>query len=233
MVQPFEDPGTLTDPRADTSTQRYEEARAAAHRAMTSVRLVPDQPETEPGFEAADGTERASYRGFKFGAAFFGWLIALSMTVFLTLVVGGLGSLASYFLDYTRLDAQQRPREVALTAAIVVTVVLSLAYFCGGYVAGRLARFDGKRQGFGVWLITLLLIVLVAGIGAALNIWYDAVDDFDRADLPLRVGTLDSDLLLYGGLATAGAVVLLTLVFAILGGRAGRRFHDRIDAEMD
>ncbi|MEV6281272.1 hypothetical protein [Kribbella sp. NPDC051770] len=218
MVQPYEDPGPLSD----TSTQRYEEARAAAHRAMTSVRLVPDQPETE----------RPAYRGFKAGAAFFGWLIALAMTVFLSLVVAGLGGLAGYFLDYTLTDAREHPTEVGLVGAVGVLVVLTLAYFTGGYVAGRLARFDGKRQGFGVWLITVLVVVLIAGIGAALNVWYDAVDRLDRSDLPLRIGTLDSDVLLYGALATAGAVLLCTLIFAILGGRAGRRFHDKIDREL-
>ncbi|WP_143465705.1 hypothetical protein [Kribbella sp. ALI-6-A] len=229
MVQPYEDSGTLTDLRPDESTQRYEEARAAAHRAMTNVRLVPDPPEAEPEF----GTERPAYRGFKAGAAFFGWLIALSMTVFFVLVVAGLGGVAGYVLDFTAADARRRPTEVALAAAIGVTVVLSLAYFCGGYVAGRLARFDGKRQGVGVWLITVLVGVFVAGIGAALNVWYDAVGRLDRSDLPLRVGTLDPDLLRYGALATAGAIVLLTLVCAILGGGAGRRFHDKIDRELD
>ncbi|GAA1544369.1 hypothetical protein [Kribbella lupini] len=229
MVQPYEDPGTVTELRPDTSTQRYEEARAAAHRAMSTVRIVPDQPETESEVE----TERPSYLGFKAGAAFFGWLIALSMTVFLSLVVAGIGGLAGYFLDYTLLDARQRPTEVGLAGAVGVIVVLSLAYFCGGYVAGRLARFDGKRQGFGVWLITVLVVVLIAGIGAALNVWYGTVSQFDRSDLPLRLGTLDSDLLVYGAAATAGAVVLLTLFFAIVGGRAGRRFHDKIDAELD
>lgn len=229
MVQPYEDPGTLTELRPDSSTQRYEEARAAAHRAMSTVRIVPDQPETEP---EADAAERPAYRGFKAGAAFFGWLIALSMTVFLSLVVAGIGGLAGYFLDYTLVDARQHPTEVALAGAIGATVVLSLAYFCGGYVAGRLARFDGKRQGFGVWLITVLVVVLIAGIGAALNVWYDTVSRFDRTDLPLRLGTLDSDLLLYGALATAGAAVLCTMLFAILGGRAGRRYHDKIDRDL-
>ena len=54
MVQQYGDTATATQPvtatmqvpdDADaTTTQRYEEARAAAHRAMSNVTIVPDQP---------------------------------------------------------------------------------------------------------------------------------------------------------------------------------------------
>ena len=41
---------------------------------------------------------------------------------------------------------------VGLTLAVVALVVLVVAYFAGGYVAGRLARFDGARNGFLSWV---------------------------------------------------------------------------------
>ena len=34
---------------------------------------------------------------------------------------------------------------------VVAAVVLFVAYVCGGYVAGRMARFDGIKQGLAVW----------------------------------------------------------------------------------
>ncbi|TDU82204.1 hypothetical protein EV138_7092 [Kribbella voronezhensis] len=217
-VEQYGDSDTLTQPAPSPTTQRYEEARAAAHRAMTSVTLVPDAlPATEP--------ERLAYRGFKFGAAFFGWLIMLSMIVLLTAVVAGAGAGAGYVLDYTKSDARQQAGAAAITAAAVFVLVLSLAFYIGGYVAGRLARFDGARQGFGVWMISLLLVVIAVGAGAFLNDQYDLVGRVDRPNLPLP-----NDSLVTGGLITAAAVLMLPLLAALLGGKNGQRYHDKIDA---
>ena len=44
--------------------------------------------------------------------------------------------------------------------------MLTIAYLTGGYVAGRLARFDGARNGLLTWLLGLILTVL-AGVAAA------------------------------------------------------------------
>jgi magnesium-transporting ATPase (P-type) len=221
-VEQYGDSDTLTQPAPSPTTQRYEEARAAAHRAMTSVTLVPDKP-----LPAAE-TERLAYRGFKFGAAFFGWLIMLSMIVLLTAVVTGAGAGAGYVLDYTRSDARQQAGVMAITAAALFVLVLSLAFYIGGYVAGRLARFDGARQGFGVWMISLLLIVIAAAASAFLNNQYDLVGRVDRPNVPLA-----NDSLVTGGLITAAAVLMVPLLAALLGGKNGQRYHDKIDALLD
>ena len=41
---------------------------------------------------------------------------------------------------------------VGIVGAIIVAVVLLVSYYAGGYVAGRMARFDGAKQGLAVWL---------------------------------------------------------------------------------
>jgi hypothetical protein len=105
-----------------------------------------------------------------------------------------------------------------------VVLVITVAYYLGGYVAGRLARFDGMRQGFGVWMISLLLIVCASSAGAFLNSNYDYSGRIDRPDVPLT-----DDSLLTGGLITAAALLMLPLLFALLGGRTGQRYHDKID----
>jgi hypothetical protein len=209
----------LDEPEGETTTRRYEEARAAAHRAMSSVTLVPDKPpaeQTEP--------ERLSYRGFKFGAAFFGWLIMGSMLVLLSALVAGAAAGSTYVLDYTRADLEHKAGTTAITAAALVVLVISFAFYVGGYVAGRLVRFDGMRQGFGVWMISLLLIVLASSVGAFLNSRYDYSGRIERPDVPLR-----NDSLLTGGLITAAALLMLPLLAALLGGRTGQRYHDKID----
>jgi magnesium-transporting ATPase (P-type) len=223
--QRYGDTDTMTQPvNEPVTTQRYEEARAAAHRAMSSVTLIPDKPLPQ----ASSEPERLAYRGFKIGAAFFGWLIMLSMIVLLTTSLTGIGAGASYVLDYTRADANTQAGTVAITLAAVFVLVLSLAFYIGGYVAGRLARFDGARQGFGVWMISLLLIAITVGVGAYANNKYDLVGRVDRPDVPLTNNSL-----ITGGLITAAAVLMLPLLAALLGGKTGQRYHDKIDALMD
>jgi hypothetical protein len=214
---------TLSKPDEETTTQRYEEARAAAHRAMSSVTLIPDKPPVE---ETAP--ERLSYRGFKFGAAFFGWLIMGSMLVLLTAVVAGAAVGTTYVLDYTRADLENKAGTTAITAAALVVLVISFAFYIGGYVAGRLVRFDGMRQGFGVWMISLLLIVLASSVGAFLNSRYAYTGRIERPDVPLT-----NDTLLTGGLITAAALLMLPLLAALLGGKTGQRYHDKIDSLLD
>jgi hypothetical protein len=102
--------------------------------------------------------------------------------------------------------------------------MLAIAYYSGGYVAGRLARFDGGRQGLGVWAIGLLVTLVVAGIGAFAGSQYDVLDRVDLPSVPLSAETLTN-----GGLITAAAVVVVTLLAALIGGKVGQRYHDRID----
>jgi hypothetical protein len=225
---------TATMPTAETSpTQRYEEARAAAALAMSNVAIEPNQP-TAPGTavttvdEPEVDPELLSYRGFKFGAAFFGWLIAVSMSVLLLAAVSAAALGTAQILDYSRSDAEADPGAAAITAAAVSILMLALAYYIGGYVAGRLSRFDGGRNGFGVWMISLLITVIAAGVGAFINHQYDTLADLNRPDVNLT----DNILTLGGGIAAA-ALLLLTLGAAIVGGKAGKRYHDKIDRLLD
>jgi hypothetical protein len=106
--------------------------------------------------------------------------------------------------------------------------MVCLAFYTGGYVAGRLARFDGARQGFGVWMFSFVLAALVAGLGAYANSLYDLVGRVDRPHVPLT-----NDDLLTGSLITAAALLMLPLLAALLGGKTGQRYHDKIDELLD
>jgi hypothetical protein len=203
----------------DTATQRYEEARAAASRAMSTI-SIPEPQAAEP--EVAP--ELLSYRGFKFGAAFFGWLIAISMSVLLLAAVSAAALGTAQILDYTTSDAKAQPGAASITAAAVSIFMLMIAFYTGGYVAGRLARFDGGRQGFGVWMIALVVGVIVGGGGWLLDNQHDLVGRINWPDVALADHTL-----VLGSIVAASALLVLTLLAAILGGKNGRRYHDRID----
>ncbi len=101
-------------------------------------------------------------------------------------------------------------------------MVLMLAYFAGGYNAGRLSRFDGGRQGFGVWVVGLLITVLLAVAGLVFGSEYNVLERLPR--IPIDEGSLAT-----GGLITLAVIVLGTLLAAILGGKAGERYHKKID----
>jgi len=221
------DTATINTPPGDASTQKYEEARAAASRAMSTIAINPDRPVRTPPSQTAEqevDPDLLSYRGFKFGAAFFGWLIAMSMSVLLMAAVSAAAFGTAEILDYTTSDAKAQPGAASITAAGVTVFMLTLAFYIGGYVAGRLARFDGGRQGFGVWMIALLVGAVAGGAGWVLDSQYGLVDKINRPDVALADNTL-----LLGSIAAAAALLILTLLAAILGGKAGRRYHDRID----
>src|SRR2546422_413428 len=80
---------------------------------------------------------------------------------------------------------EARPGAASLTAAGVTIFMLTLAFYIGGYVAGRLARFDGGRQGFGVWMIAVLVGALAGGAGWVLDSQYGLVDKINRPDVAI------------------------------------------------
>ena len=105
-------------------------------------------------------------------------------------------------------------------------VIIFVAYLAGGYVAGRMARFNGVKQGVGVWLWAIIIAVVVAVLsliaGAQFNI-LGSLTGFPR--LPVNEGQMTT-----GGIIVAILVVAVALVGAILGGLAGMRFHRRVDS---
>jgi MFS family permease len=174
--------------------------------------------------EPVDDPAREKFGGGNLGAAFFGWLVAIAVTVLLTGIVGAIASAVGNANDVTQSDAQRQAGTVGLTAAIVMVCVLALGYYAGGYVAGRMSRFDGGRQGFLVWLIGLVVTVVAVVVGWVAGSQYNVLD---RVDLP-RI-PIPKDTLTWGGVITGLAVLLLTLLLAVIGGKVGRHYHDRVD----
>ncbi len=170
-----------------------------------------------------------AYGGIKWGAAFFGWLTAMGTAVLLTAALGaigaavGLGTLSS--VGEATSTAQQEAGTVGIVSGIALLVVLFLAYFCGGYVAGRMARFNGAKQGMAVWVWALLiaLVVAIATVvaGSEFNV-LSRLDGFPR--IPVSEGDLTT-----GGIVAAVAALAVTLAGAVVGGLSGMRYHRKID----
>jgi hypothetical protein len=175
------------------------------------------------------GREQDEHGGIKPGSAFFGWLTATGMAVLLTALVAAAGTAVGVATDTKVGDATKEATSAAstvgLVGGIILLVILFVAYYCGGYVAGRMARFNGLKQGLAVWLWAIVIALVVAVVGAVAGSKYNilaTLNTFPR--LPVDEGTLTT-----GGLIALLAVVVASLVGALLGGLAGMRFHRKVD----
>jgi hypothetical protein len=194
---------------------------------------VADRPVTHPnGSATADRREhmrvvrarqREEFGGVNRGAAFFGWLVAVGLGALLVGLLAAAGA-AVGLTDVPTSSTVGNAREVGIGGAIALLAALAIAYFCGGYVAGRMSRFDGARQGLGAWLIGLIVTIALAVAGALLGAEYNVLD---RLDLP-AVPVGDAELATGGAIALA-VVIAGTLLAAIAGGKAGERYHRRVD----
>lgn len=191
---------------------------------------VDHRDEVDHRTTATDETDATyeKFGGANLGAAFFGWLVAIGLAVLLIGIVGAVATAIGDAQNVTQTDAERDAGTIGLTAAIVLVAVLLLGYYAGGYVAGRMSRYDGGRQGAAVWLIGLLVT-----IGALVLGWVfgDRYNVLDRVDLP-RIPVSD-DTLTWGGVLTGVAVLVGTLLAAMAGGKVGQHYHARVDRYAD
>ena len=188
------------------------------------VRTADEGTATAETMRTVRARQREEYGGINWGAAFFGWLVAVGVAVLLTGTLAAAGAAIGLTEPSAASQAQSEPETVSLAGAIALLVVLAIAYYCGGYVAGRMSRFDGARQGIGAWIIGLVVTIAIAVLAIVLGSEYNVVE---RANLP-RLPVGDESLTTGGAIAS---LVLLagTLLFSALGGISGARYHRKVD----
>jgi hypothetical protein len=215
---------------------------AAANRPVVSDRTTtPDRtpttpvgpPVPEPGRGAPRldrkqvvAAQKARYGGISWGAAFFGWLSANGMAVILIALLSAAG-LAFGLSDNVASPgaaANSAASSIGLGAGIALLVALFLAYLAGGYVAGRMSRFDGVKQGVAVWVIGLLVVLLLALAGLVFGSQYNVLSQLNLPRIPIDEGTATT-----AGIIALAAVLVATLIGAILGGILGTRYHRKVD----
>jgi hypothetical protein len=179
----------------------------------------------EPQYDEDDARDR--FGGLNVGAAFFGWLVAVAISILLTSMVGAVVAAVGSTTNVTQSQAQRDAGTIGVLSAVVLVVVLMVGYYTGGYVAGRMSRFDGGRQGFGVWLIGLLVSVVAIVLGAAFGAKYNILDRVQLPRIPISTSSLG-----WGTVITGVVVVVVTLLAAIAGGKVGHRYHDRVDRTL-
>lgn len=181
------------------------------------------EPATDRSPGAVHARQRDEFGGFSWGAALCGWLAAAGLAAILTGILSATGAvLALNEVGNTVTGAEAET--IGIAGGIGLLVVLAIAYFCGGYVGGRMARFDGARQGFAVWAWGLIIAIAVAALALIGGEEYNVLDSLNLPRIPIDQGTLST-----GGFIALGAALLTTLLFAVLGGKVGERFHRKVD----
>jgi hypothetical protein len=171
----------------------------------------------------ARARQRDEFGGINWGSAFFGWLVAVGLGAILIGLLAG-GGAAIGLTQLSGSDAQANAEEIGLGGGIALLVVLMIAYYAGGYVAGRMSRFDGARQGAGTWVVGLLITIALGVIAAVLGDDYNVLSRLDLPRIPIGSETLTT-----GGIIATLAVLLGTLIAAVAGAKMGERYHRRID----
>ena len=173
----------------------------------------------------ARARQRDEYGGINWGAAFFGWLVAVGIGALLTALLGAAGTaLALSEFDGVG-EASNNAETISVVGGILIIAVALIAYFAGGYVAGRMSRFDGSRQGLGVWIWSVVIVLVLAVIGLIAGNEYNLFSDLNLPRLPVEEGDVTT-----GGIIVLAAVILGTLLAAMAGGKAGERYHRKVDA---
>jgi len=173
--------------------------------------------------QSPEERQREEVGGFHRGSAFFGWLVAIGIAVLLLALLSAAGA-AIGLTDISKQDATANAGTIGIVGGALMLLVLTIAYYAGGYVAGRLARFDGARQGFGVWMLGLLITIVLAVAGGLFGAKYNVLGQLNLPRIPINEGSLTT-----GGVIALIGAVLLTLFAAVAGGKVGERFHRRVD----
>jgi uncharacterized membrane protein len=156
-------------------------------------------------------------------------LTAIGLTVLLsalaTAIGVGVGAANTSGAQDAANQAQENAQTIGIVSGIVLAIVLFLAYYCGGYVAGRMSRFDGVKQGVAVWLWGIIIAIVLAILAAIAGDQFNVLSRINGApSIPV-----DGSLLTASGLIALAIAVLIPLIGAILGGKAGMHFHRKVD----
>jgi amino acid transporter len=219
------------------SDERYDDrgAVATADRPATTTR----DRETDGGRFTRDDTatgltsretardirarQREEYGGINWGAAFFGFLVAVGMAAILLGILSAAGA-AFGLTDLSQSEANSNADTIGLVGGILLVAVLAIAYYFAGYVSGRMSRFDGGRQGLGSWAIGVVVAIALGVAGWLIDPDWNVFDKLGLPHVPIDQGALTT-----GGAIALAAVLVLSLLAAMAGGKAGERYHRKID----
>ena len=163
------------------------------------------------------------------GTDFIGFAVAIFFTLVLLGIVGGIVAAIRYELGAPVPSISGHLngilQNLGLDAVIGALITLCIAYFIGGYTAGRMARFDGAKNGIGVVIWTVIVAIPLGAAGTIAG---------HRFNLASHVHlTIDASTLMVGIVISIAAILVVMILAAVLGGAIGERYHRRIDRDVE
>jgi hypothetical protein len=211
-----------------TRFTRDRDADGVAEGGGTAVRerdVAPRGTTRRAATSAADARIRGreEFGGIAWGSTLLGYLSSFGLAALLIALLSAAGAAVGLTEIESTADGASA-ETIGIGGGIAALLALCLAYFIGGYVAGRMARFDGARQGVGVWLWGIIITVGLAVLALVLGDEYNVLSGLDLPRLPVGDETLTT-----GGAIALAAILVGTLVAAVAGGKVGEGFHRKVD----
>lgn len=209
---------TTDEPLVETPAEEADREAYEADRVETRERE--DVVRERPISPIAAARER--FGGIDLPASLVGMLTGLAMVVLL----GGLVGAAVGAIGYQTGLRGDNVDDISTASLIGGLVVLFVSYVIGGWAAGRIARYDGARNG----VMAAIWAIVLAGALSALAAWLgDTYDVFSNVDLPQW---FNRDAFTTTALVSGVAAIAAMLVGGGLGGLWGTRYHRRADQTL-
>ncbi len=159
------------------------------------------------------------FGGIDIPASLVGMLTALAVLVLL----GGLVGAAVGAIGYQTGLSGDNVEDISTASLVGGLVVLAIAYLIGGWTAGRIARYDGARNGLMTGLWTVVLAAALSGLAAWLGSEYDVLSN---VELPQW---FDTDAFTTTAIVSGVVAIATMLIAGLLGGLWGTRYHRLAD----
>ena len=176
-----------------------------------------------PGYESPRDRKRLARQAglgrLSFISVLAGVLIAYGAFALLAALVGAVAVAIGLDTELASNDWDT----LGMGSAVTVTMVAFVAYWFGGYVAGRMARRAGLLNGLAVFALAVLLVVAVGAIAASQA-------DTEAIQVNLRSLGLPTTGAEWTKIGTAAGIGTLAgmLLGAGIGGVVGERWHSEL-----
>ena len=161
----------------------------------------------------------AGYDGISGFGAFAGVFAAYGAVAVLVALAAGIAEAVNVDTDFTNSEW----RQIGTGGAIVLGVVLFLAWMFGGYVAGRMAGRAGGLNGAAVFVLGVVVVAAVAGVVEATGGTEEILDRLRDLGIPTTADQW-SDIGTFAGIGS----LLAMLLGSIVGGILGVRWHAKV-----
>jgi hypothetical protein len=216
---------TREDRRVDEETRdnRRVDEETRVDEKVDSARPVETRTEHATAADPYAGIHAARERfgGVDIPASLVGMLTALSTVLILAGLVGAAFGVVGY-----QTGLEENAQDLSIGSLIGGVAILFVAYLIGGWAAGRMARYDGARNGFATGIWTLVFGAILAALGAWAGAEYDV---FQNVELPQW---FDEDAFTIAAIASGIGAIVAMFVGGIIGGFWGERYHRRADTTI-